>query len=316
MSDLKKLLSKKYGSMYHGDTPPTLHRESTGYAGLDVILGGGLPMGRLIQMAAPPSTGKTTTCLSIIRNLLDRGIPCAYIDLERTCDEHRLTQLGVKGENFHYIRPSDGETALEFAVEAAALGIKLVVIDSVPNLLPKTVMESDMGKHHYSPTAKLLGNEQSKLVSVFEQTNSCLMFINQVRENVGSMYGGKTNPGGYALKHALSINIEMFRKENYKDGSGMTIAYKTQKNKTCNEGIVCEIAYYHDERSLCKFYSLREEAVKKGLITQSGAFYKLNEELAKTFNHEGNIGQGKDKAQAWLADHIEVYNTLYSLINS
>jgi len=318
MTDISKVLSKKYGEMYFGSTPPKLMRESTGYVGLDYILGGGLPMGRIIQLGAPPSVGKSTTSLCIARTLIKKGLHVAYVDLERTCDEDRINFLNINKGNedlFHYSRPSDGELALNFAVEAAGLGVKLVIIDSVPNLIPKSVMESDVGKQSYSPVAKLLGSEYSKLVAAFEYHQSCLLLINQVRDNVGSLFGGKSNPGGYALKHALSINIDMFRTGANKDVDSYTVTYKTQKNKTYFENLTTEIQYSRTSNfGLCPYSSLLFEGVRTKVITQAGAYYKLDEQLANSLGLNPTIGQGKDNAIQTLTNEPELYNTLYQLI--
>lgn len=316
--DIAKILSKKYGNMYFGAQPPKLLRESTGYAGLDYILGGGLPMGRIVQLAAPPSVGKSTTSLCIARTFIQKGLAVGYVDLERTCDQERIDFLGiVNGQEdlFHYSRPSDGETALDFAVEAAALGIKLVIIDSVPNLLPKTVMESDVGKQTYSPVAKLLSNEYSKLVAAFEHNQSCLLLINQVRDNVGSMFGGKSNPGGYAIKHAISINIDMFRTGANKDTDSYSVTYKTQKNKTYLENLTTEIQYSRTSKfGLCPYSSVLFEGVKTKVIIQAGAYYKLPEEVASQLNISATIGQGKDNAIKTLEENIDLYSYLYQQI--
>lgn len=318
MSDIAKILSKKYGNMYFGSKPPKLMRESTGYIGLDYILGGGIPVGRIVQLAAPPSVGKSTTSLCIARTFIKKELPVAYIDLERTCDQDRIDFLGITDSNedlFHYSRPSNGETALEFAVEVAALGVKLVIIDSVPNLLPKTVMDSDVGKQSYSPVAKLLGNEYSKLVAAFEHNQSCLLLINQVRDNVGSMFGGKSNPGGYAIKHALSINIDMFRTGAGKDTDSYSVTYKTQKNKTYQENLTTEIQYSRTSKfGLCPFSSLLFEGVRTKVIIQAGAYYKLSEELAAELDIPITIGQGKDNAIKTLEENSSLYTKLYTQI--
>jgi recombination protein RecA len=319
MSDIAKVLKKKYGDMYFGDKPPSLHRVSTEYIGLDYILGGGLPIGRLVQLAAPPSVGKSTTSLCLARTFISKDLPVAYIDLERTCDRKRIEFLGVaqKEDLFHYCRPSDGETAIEFAVEVAALGAKLVIIDSVPNLLPKTVMDSEVGKQSYSPVAKLLSSEYSKLVACFESAQSCLLLINQVRDNVGSLFGGKTNPGGYAIKHALSINIDMFRTGASKSSTdNYTVTYKTLKNKTYDENLSTEIQYSRTSNfGLCPYSSLIYEGIRSGIIVQAGAYYKINEEYSEILEVKNNtLGQGKDNAIKNLEENQSLYSRIYSKI--
>lgn len=315
--DIGNALRKKYGESFYGNNAPRLTRLSTGYIGLDYILGGGLPIGRMVQLAAAPSVGKSTTCLCIAKRLLEREMPVVYIDLERTCDEVRLSYLGIQGDpNWFYLRPEDGEEALNSAVDAAELGARLVVIDSVPNLIPSSVMESDIGKQAYSPVARFLGNEYPKLVSAFERSQSCLVFINQVRDNVGSLYGGKSHPGGYALKHALSISIDLSRIAEAKDGASYTLLFKTSKNKTYREKLVTELTYYKDlEEPICKYSSLIMEGVRAGLIIQSGAYYKLPPEVLKaTGSTKETLGQGKEKAQLALAENKDIYDYLYQKI--
>jgi recombination protein RecA len=314
--DIGKILSKKYGDMYHGSSAPKLLKLSTGYIGFDVILGGGLPIGRMVQLAAPPSVGKSTTSICISKNLLEDGHPVLYLDLERTCDEDRLRHLGVAGhELFHYLRPDDGEVALTAAIEAVALGVRLVVIDSVPNLIPSSVMENDIGKLTYSPVAKFLGNEYPKLVSAFERYNACLILINQVRDNIGSMYGGKSHPGGYALKHALSVSIDMSRVGEVKDNSAYNILFKTSKNKVYKEKLITELAYYKDSPSpICKYSSILHEGVKCGVIVQAGAYFKLSTDIVESMGFKETLGQGKERAQQSLADDKVMYEYLYNKI--
>lgn len=330
MNSVKKALEKKYKGMYFGAKPPKLLRVHTGYVGLDYILGGGLPLGRITQLAAPPSVGKSTTALCIARTLLQKGMMVGYVDLERTCDEDRIEFLGIKGEEldsesenpndvvnlFHYCRPSDGEQALEFATDIAAMGAKLVVIDSVPNLIPKTVMDSEVGKQNYSPVAKFLGNESSKLIASFEQSQSCLLLINQVRDNVGSMFGGKSNPGGYAIKHALSINIDMFRTGASKaNESTYLVNYKTVKNKTYTEQLTTEIQYSKTSNfGLCPFSSVLSEGVRTGVIIQAGAYYKLTEDVAELLQVPVTLGQGKDNVILTLTENQTLYTYLYQKI--
>lgn len=315
MTDIASILSKKYNEGYLGNTAPTLQRVSTGYMGLDYILGGGLPLGRMVEISASGSGGKTTTSLCISRNLVNMNESVAYIDLERSCDKQRLEQLGLyNNKAFHYFRPNDGETALNIAVDCAELGVKLVVIDSVPNLLPKTSMQADVGKAMYSPVARLLSAEQPKLVEVFERSQCCLWMINQVRDSVGSFSGGKTTPGGNALKHMLSIRISLYRSSEAKDNSSFTMNYKTTKNKTAVEKLSTEIIYYKDDRLLCPYSSLLIEGIKADVIKQAGAYYKISKELATSLKISDTIGQGRERALELLKTNNELHDNLYQQV--
>ena len=312
-NNIEQLLRKKYSKSYYGQTPPPLKRIPTGVLGLDYILGGGLPLGRFVELSAMASCGKTSTAIQIIKHLQSINIPSAYLDLERTLDEERFHELGLTPDNFYYLRPSDGVEAIEAIVDLSALGVKFIVVDSVPFLVPPTVVENDVGKISISPQAKLISSEQAKLVSCIEQTQACVFFINQLRDKIGGYGGGKETTGGNTLKFLCSVRTQIYRKAVNTENSGMTLVYKVLKNKTFTEGLSTEIDFFF-ESGLCKFSSFKNILELEGHIIRAGSYYKFSPEFAKTHNLEEKIGQGGKSCIEFLQNHPDLYSSLYSQV--
>jgi recombination protein RecA len=312
-NNIDQLLRKKYSKSYYGHTPPPLKRIPTGVLGLDYIFGGGLPLGRFVELSAMASCGKTSTAIQIIKHLQSIGIPSAYLDLERTLDEERFLELGLTTDNFYYLRPSDGVEAIEAMVDLAGLGVKFIVVDSVPFLVPSTVVENEVGKIAISPQAKLISAEQSKLVSSIEQSQSCVFFINQLRDKIGGYGGGKETTGGNALKFLCSIRTQIYRKAVNSDGSGMTLVYKVLKNKTFTEGLTTEIEFFF-ESGLCKWSSFKNILELDGHIIRAGSYYKFSPEFAQLHSLEEKIGQGAKSCIEFLQNHPDLYSKLYSSV--
>lgn len=312
-NNIDQLLRKKYSKSYYGQTPPPLKRIPTGVLGLDYILGGGLPLGRFVELSAMASCGKTSTAIQIIKHLQSVDIPSAYLDLERTLDEERFKDLGLTTDNFYYLRPSDGIEAIEALVDLSELGVKFIVIDSVPFLVPTNVVENDVGKIAISPQAKLISSEQAKLVSSIEQSQACVFFINQLRDKIGGYGGGKETTGGNALKFLCSIRAQIYRKAVNSDGSGMTLVYKSLKNKTFTEGLTTEIDFLF-ESGLCKYSSFKNMLELDGHIIRAGSYYKFSPEFASTYNVDEKIGQGAKSCIEFFKENDELYKSLYAKV--
>lgn len=309
LSNIDGLLRKKFGSAFYGNTPPALERLSTGILGLDYILGGGVPYGRFMELSSLASCGKTTTAIHIAKQFQAAGHSIGYLDLERTLDKERALDLGVREEGFYYFRPSDGEQTIEMVLDLAGLGVKFIVIDSVPFLLPKSDMESEVGKISISPQARLISREQSKLVAAVEQSQCTVLFINQLRTKIGSYTGGLDTTGGNALKYLCSIRVQIYRKESASDGTGMKLNFKTTKNKTYSEGKSCEVDFIY-ETGLQAESSWRDILVQEGLIIRAGSYYKFPPELAKELDLPEMLGQGHKGCLEFIKNNKEVYNLL------
>lgn len=308
-TNINSALKKKYGSAFYGSAPPPIERVSTGILGLDYILGGGIPMGRFLEISSAASCGKTTTAVQIIKSFQAQGIPTAYLDLERTLDKQRMADLGVGEKDFYYFRPSDGEQTVELILDMSNFGVRFLVIDSVPFLVPKSDLAAEVGKISISPQARLISREQSKVVSAVEQTQCSVLFINQLRDKIGGYGGGKDTTGGNALKYLCSVRLQIFRKQTLTDGTGMMLTYKTIKNKTASEGLTTDIEFKY-ESGLNAKSSWKAMLELEGFILRAGSYYKFSPEIAKEFKVDEKIGQGLNGVMTWIDEHPEVYKAL------
>lgn len=311
--DLRKALSSKYGKSYFVGDVPSLERIPTKIIGLDRILGGGLPVGRIIQIVAPSSAGKTTTALQMVRAVQEAGYECAYADLERTIDDQRLTQLGIDKQKLHLVRPASGTKALDFAVDCAEFGIKLIVVDSVPFLTPepKPGQEVEIGDVQMAPQARLLSQAQPIIVPAVEHNGATLLFINQIRNKIGGYGNPTTYPGGLALRFMCSTIVEISRKEVHKDGSGLRIQLKTVKNKTHSEGLTCEVDLLY-KSGIDAYSSMKELLEKEGYLSRRGSYYYWSEELAQHLGlADAKIGLGSKSVIGVLQSKPELYDYLY-----
>ncbi len=311
--DFKNALSKKFGKSYFSGNIPDLQRIPTGIIGLDRILGGGLPVGRIIEIVAPSSAGKTTTSLQLIKAVQQQGYHCGYVDLERTLDSNRLEQLQIDIDKLHMVRPASGKAGLDFAVECAELGIKLIVVDSVPFLTPepRPGEEVEIGQVQMAPQARLLSQAQPIIVPAIEHNDAILLFVNQIRNKIGG-YGNPTSyPGGLALRFMCSIILELSRKEVHKDGSGLRIQMKTVKNKTHPEGLSTEVDLLFDS-GIDEYSSMKEILEQENLIKRSGSWFSWDAGVAAELGiTDLKIGQGSKSAIALLQQNPELYRSLY-----
>jgi recombination protein RecA len=274
----------------------------TGSVGLDLALGvGGLPRGRVVEVFGPESSGKTTMTLHAIAQAQKAGGVCAFIDAEHALDVTYARKLGVRVEELLVSQPDHGEQALEIADKLVATGaVDLIVIDSVAALVPKAEIEGEMGDSHMGLQARLMSQALRKLTAATSRNNTCVIFINQLRQKIGVVYGNpETTTGGNALKFYASVRLDIRKIGVVKNGEqaiGNKTRVKVVKNKVAPPFRECEfeILYGVGVSAAAEIVDLASEA---GLIEKSGAYYSWNGE---------RIAQGRDKACQYLSEHPEL----------
>ncbi|TNH05339.1 recombinase RecA [Testudinibacter sp. TR-2022] len=296
-------IEKQFGKgsiMRLGDTQ-TLDIESisTGSLGLDVALGiGGLPMGRIVEIFGPESSGKTTLTLSVIAQAQKAGKTCAFIDAEHALDPIYASKLGVDVKELLVSQPDNGEQALEICDALVRSGaVEVIIVDSVAALTPKAEIEGDMGDSHMGLQARLMSQALRKLTGHIKTANCLVVFINQIRMKIGVMFGNpETTTGGNALKFYASVRLDIRRTGAVKDGEevvGSETRVKVVKNKVAAPFRQAEFQIMYGE-GISKNGELIELGVKHKLVEKSGAWYAYN---------GGKIGQGRANAMKWLAEH-------------
>jgi recombination protein RecA len=274
----------------------------TGSLGLDLALGvGGLPRGRVIEVFGPESSGKTTLTLHTIAQAQRMGGVCAFIDAEHALDVSYARRLGVRLEDMLVAQPDHGEQALEIADKLVGTGaVDLIVVDSVAALVPKAEIEGEMGDSHLGLQARLMSQALRKLTAATSRNNTCVIFINQLRQKIGVVYGNpETTTGGNALKFYASVRLDIRKTGAVKLGEqvvGNKTRVKVVKNKVAPPFRECEfeILYGSGVAVTAEIVDLASEA---GLLEKSGAYYSWNGE---------RIAQGRDKACQHVADHPEL----------
>jgi recombination protein RecA len=278
----------------------------TGSVGLDLALGvGGLPRGRVVEIFGPESSGKTTLTLHAIAQAQKAGGVCAFIDAEHALDVTYARKLGVRVEDLLVSQPDHGEQALEIADKLVGTGaIDLIVVDSVAALVPKAEIEGDMGDSHMGLQARLMSQALRKLTAATSRNNTCVVFINQLRQKIGVVYGNpETTTGGNALKFYASVRLDIRKTGTVKNGEqvvGNKTRVKVVKNKVAPPFRECEfeITYGTGISAVGEIVDLASEA---GLIEKSGAYYSWNGE---------RIAQGRDKACQYLGEHLALVDEL------
>ena len=275
---------------------------SSGSITLDKALGvGGYPKGRIIEIYGPESSGKTTFALHAIANAQKQGGYAAFIDAEHALDPVYAKNLGVDIENLILSQPDSGEQALEIAEALIKSGsIDVLVVDSVAALVPEAELNGDMGDNHVGLHARLMSQAMRKLAGIINKTNCIAIFINQIREKVGVMFGNpETTTGGRALKFYATIRLEIRRGEAIKDGTtilGNRTNIKVVKNKVAPPFKTAEVDIIYG-KGISKVGEIVDLAVSYDIINKSGAW----------FSYEGNkIGQGRENAKEYLLNNPEV----------
>jgi len=300
-----KKIEKDFGKgaiMRMGDDVNTqISTVSTGSLALDNALGvGGFPRGRIVEIYGPESSGKTTVALHAVAEVQKQGGTAAYIDAENAMDPAYATALGVNIDDLLLSQPDTGEQGLEIADALVSSGaVDIVVVDSVAALVPRAEIEGEMGDAHVGLQARLMSQALRKLSGSINKTKTIALFINQIREKVGIMFGNpETTPGGRALKFYSTIRLEIRRAEQIKDGTdviGNRTKIKVVKNKVAPPFKIAlvDIMYGH---GISQTGELVDMAVDKDIIDKSGSWYSYGDE---------RIGQGRENAKAYLAANPE-----------
>ena len=298
-------IEKQFGKgsiMKLGDTQTLdIDSISTGSLGLDVALGiGGLPMGRIVEIFGPESSGKTTLTLSVIAQAQKAGKTCAFIDAEHALDPIYASKLGVDVKELLVSQPDNGEQALEICDALVRSGaVEVIIVDSVAALTPKAEIEGDMGDSHMGLQARLMSQALRKLTGHIKTANCLVVFINQIRMKIGVMFGNpETTTGGNALKFYSSVRLDIRRIGAVKDGEeivGSETRVKVVKNKVAAPFRQAEFQIMYGE-GISKNGELIELGVKHKLVEKSGAWYAYNGQ---------KIGQGRANAMKWLVEHPE-----------
>ena len=283
----------------------------TGAVSLDLALGvGGVPKGRIIEIFGPESSGKTTLTLSIIAQAQKQGGIAAFIDAEHAFDPSYAQKVGVDVKNLLVSQPDTGEQALEIAETLVrSNAVDIIVIDSVAALTPKAELEGNMGDSFVGLQARLMSQALRKLTGTISKTSTCVLFINQIREKIGVMFGNpETTPGGRALKFFSSVRIDLRRIAPIKKGDqliGNVVRAKVVKNKVAPPFKEAEFEIYYD-RGIFYEGSLIDAALRLGLISRSGAWYTAG---------DVRLGQGKENAAKYLQEHPDFTQKLVKAIN-
>lgn len=284
----------------------------TGILSLDVALGvGGVPRGRIIEVYGPESSGKTTIALHVVSEAQKMGGTAAFIDAEHALDPQYASKLGVNIQDLLISQPDMGEQALEI-VEALVRSnsVDIIVVDSVAALVPRAELEGDMGDSHMGVQARLMSQALRKLTGIVGKTNCTVIFINQIRDKIGVVYGNpETTTGGRALKFYASLRIDIRKGEAIKNGSefiGSRTKAKIVKNKVAPPFKVAEFDMIYGE-GVSKEGSILDVAVDLDIIHKAGAWFSYKEE---------RIGQGRENAKKYLKENPETYKEVESLVKA
>lgn len=303
-------IEKQFGKgsiMKLGDAPiQQVDVIPSGCLTLDYALGiGGMPKGRIVEIYGPESSGKTTVALHVVAECQKRGGVAAFIDAEHALDPVYAKNLGVDVENLYVAQPDDGEQALDICEKLIKNGaVDIVVVDSVAALTPRAEIEGDMGDNRVGLQARLMSQALRKLTAIANKNHVCVIFINQLREKIGVMYGNpETTAGGKALKFYSSIRLDVRRVEALKSGSdviGNHTRIKVVKNKLAPPFRTAEFDIMFGE-GISKAGTILDLAVEYGLIQKTGSWFAFEGE---------KIGQGKDNVKKYLNEHPELYDIL------
>ncbi|MCI5568887.1 MAG: recombinase RecA [Lachnospiraceae bacterium] len=274
----------------------------TGSLSLDMALGvGGVPKGRIIEIYGPESSGKTTLALHIVAEAQNQGGIAGFIDAEHALDPVYAKNIGVNIDDLYISQPDNGEQALEITETMVRSGaVDIIIVDSVAALVPKTEIEGDIGDSHVGLQARMMSQACRKLTSAISKTNCIVIFINQLRDKIGSFYGpSETTTGGRALKFYASVRLDVRRIEQIKQGGeavGNRVKVKVVKNKVAPPFKDAEFDIMFGE-GISRAGDILDLAVKHNIIQKSGAWFSYNDQ---------KIGQGRENAKKYLSDNPDV----------
>ena len=299
-------IEKQYGKgsvMKLGDTSHMqVETVPTGSLSLDIALGaGGVPKGRIVEIYGPESSGKTTVALHMVAEVQKRGGIAGFIDAEHALDPVYARNIGVDIDNLYISQPDNGEQALEITETMVRSGaVDIVIVDSVAALVPKAEIEGDMGDSHVGLQARLMSQALRKLTSVVSKTNCIVIFINQLREKIGVMFGNpETTTGGRALKFYASVRLDVRRTEALKQGGeviGNHTKVKVVKNKIAPPFKEAEFDIMFGQ-GISTIGDILDLAANCGIVNKSGAWYAYN---------DAKIGQGRENAKQYLKENRQI----------
>lgn len=308
-------IEKQYGKgsvMKLGETNTNMNIQTvpTGSISLDIALGlGGVPRGRIIEIYGPESSGKTTVALHMIAEVQKIGGIAGFIDAEHALDPVYAKNIGVDIDNLYISQPDNGEQALEITETMVRSGaVDIVIVDSVAALVPKAEIDGDMGDSHMGLQARLMSQALRKLTAVVGKTQCIVIFINQLREKIGVMFGNpETTTGGRALKFYASVRLDVRRIESLKQGGEVTgnrTRIKVVKNKIAPPFKEAEFDIMFG-RGISKEGDILDLASEVDIINKSGAWYSYN---------DAKIGQGRENAKQYLSENPEIFDEIYQKV--
>lgn len=285
----------------------------SGSLGLDMALGvGGIPKGRITEIYGPEASGKTTLCLHIIAEAQKKGGTTAFIDVEHALDPAWAKKIGVNLENLLISQPDTAEQALEIAETLIRSGgVDVIVLDSVAALVPRAEIEGEMGNAMIGVQARLMSQAMRKLAGVINKSKTAMIFTNQIRMKIGIMFGNpETTPGGLALKFYSSVRLDIRKIGSIKDPQSNVIGsqhrVRVKKNKVAPPFREAEFDIMAEENGISRTGEILDMAVELKIVTKSGAFYKYDEKL---------LGQGREAAKAFLAEHSKIAEEITAKIH-
>lgn len=310
-------IEKQYGKgsiMKLGDTNANMNIETvpTGSISLDIALGlGGVPKGRILEIYGPESSGKTTVALHMVAEVQKRGGIAGFIDAEHALDPVYAKNIGVDIDNLYISQPDNGEQALEITETMVRSGaVDIIIIDSVAALVPKAEIDGEMGDSHVGLQARLMSQALRKLTAVISKTNCIVVFINQLREKVGVMFGNpETTTGGRALKFYASIRLDVRRIESLKQGGdvvGNRTRIKVVKNKIAPPFKEAEFDIMFG-KGISREGDVIDLAADCGIIVKSGAWFAYN---------DSKIGQGRENAKQYMVDNPVIFAEVEEKVRS
>lgn len=306
MGQIEKQFGKGSVMMLGENSHLTIDAVSTGCLDLDIALGiGGVPKGRIVEIYGPESSGKTTVALHIAAESQKKGGAVGFIDAEHALDPGYAKKIGVDTESLIVSQPDTGEQGLEIAEALVRSGaIDVLIVDSVAALVPRAEIEGEMGDSHIGLQARLMSQALRKLAGTINKTNCVAIFINQLREKVGVMFGNpETTTGGRALKFYASVRLDVRRIESIKSGDsiiGNRTRVKITKNKVAPPFKQAEFDIMYNE-GISKNGNIIDVGVKEGIVQKSGAWFSYG---------DVRLGQGRENAKIYLKDNPEIANEI------